>query len=136
MTTKSQMLMTLGALELISFVMIAFVWKRRTDLWWPTKLFWTLFLLVPLLGPVIYGFVATNPRHTGKIQIAPIGTTPSSSSHLPPRGIGKTTRLVLIQMNGSSHARVYTPATEITNTAQCIRHIQRPPYAWWFSPWR
>ena len=52
----------LVALECISLFFVVRLWrgKRKMGVW--TRCFWSLVLLVPLFGRLLYGFVVTDPK--------------------------------------------------------------------------
>jgi hypothetical protein len=63
---SSPNIFVLAVLESISVLLILRLWarKRKTSLLF--RLFWSLALLVPFLGPLFYGFVATSPDDHGE----------------------------------------------------------------------
>jgi len=55
----------LAIAELGSVITIAHLWSQKRKNWL-MKLGWTLFLLVPLFGPIFYCFVTINPEAHGE----------------------------------------------------------------------
>ena len=62
MTMSKARIIILFVLECISLVLIVHLWRRkpRPAVWY--RCLWSLVLLVPLLGWILYGFVAINPE--------------------------------------------------------------------------
>jgi hypothetical protein len=59
---KRYEILVLLVLECISLVLIVALWrsKRRMPVW--QRCVWSALLLVPLVGWILYGFIATDPE--------------------------------------------------------------------------
>ena len=55
----------LVAAEVVAIVAIIHLWIRR-QMRWGTKLFWTVFLLIPFLGLLFYEFLTNDPEPHGE----------------------------------------------------------------------
>jgi hypothetical protein len=60
-STQLKDFILLGLVEAVSLGLIAHLWLGRKRLRVMTKWLWTLVLLFPGLGPVLYGFAAFTP---------------------------------------------------------------------------
>jgi hypothetical protein len=58
-------LITITISELAGLVAIIHLWLRRR-MRWLTKCCWTVFLLVPIFGPLFYAFLTHNPESHGE----------------------------------------------------------------------
>jgi TRAP-type mannitol/chloroaromatic compound transport system permease small subunit len=59
------------ASEAAALVAIVHLWLRRKMRWW-AKLLWSVFLFVPFLGLVFYGFVTISPDpHDDDPEVGP-----------------------------------------------------------------
>ena len=59
------------ASETVALCVIVHLWVRRKMRWW-IKLLWMLFLCVPFLGPLMYGFISINPdSHDDNPEVGP-----------------------------------------------------------------
>lgn len=56
----------LGGLEAVSLFMIVRVWRRKGNASVAGRCLWSLVLVIPLLGPLCYGFIATSPEEHGE----------------------------------------------------------------------
>ena len=56
---------TLVVLEVVSVLAVAHLWSRR-QIGLLAKALWTVFLLIPVLGPLFYGFVTLSPEAHGE----------------------------------------------------------------------
>lgn len=61
----SGLTITLIVLEVLSLLAIVHLWARRR-MRWTAKLAWSVFLLLPLFGLVLYGFASINPEPHGE----------------------------------------------------------------------
>jgi hypothetical protein len=60
--------------EVVSLCTIVHLWWRRKMRPW-AKILWTVFLLVPLFGPVFYGFLTLHPeRHGEETEVGPFSS--------------------------------------------------------------
>ncbi len=64
MTTTETTVLTI--LEIISLVMIWRLWRRGRKRPFLFRCLWTLVLLVPVVGPLFYGFTAVAPEDHGE----------------------------------------------------------------------
>jgi hypothetical protein len=51
--------LAIAASEAVALAAIVHLWLCRKMRWW-AKLLWTIFVCVPFLGPLFYGFVTIN----------------------------------------------------------------------------
>ena len=54
----------LAVFETVGLILIARLWRRPSGGWF-RKIFWTVILLVPLVGPLLYCFITLNPSEHG-----------------------------------------------------------------------
>jgi hypothetical protein len=59
-----KLLAVTSVLEVFSLIAMCHLW-RKTDKWWPVKIWWTVVLLIPLLGLLFYVFIWLNPSPHG-----------------------------------------------------------------------
>lgn len=63
MTTEQ--LELLAVFEGVGAILIFRLWRAKARKSLVFKIVWTLFLLIPLLGPLMYGFIVINPSSHG-----------------------------------------------------------------------
>jgi hypothetical protein len=80
---KISQLIILGLLELVSVVLIVRLWLKRRHKNIAVRIFWSVVLLVPLFGPLFYGFICTDPDEH------PYDTDTTSGSAMSQAGEGE-----------------------------------------------
>ncbi len=58
---KSFLAIATLVLEVLAVVAIVLLWRRRDLKKW-SKVIWTLILLIPIFGLLLYCFISTNPE--------------------------------------------------------------------------
>jgi hypothetical protein len=56
----------LAAFETIGIFMVVRLWLKKTRKSIVHKMVWSVLLLIPLLGPLMYGFVSVDPSAHGE----------------------------------------------------------------------
>ena len=65
---NTTVIVVVGVVELITLLLIVRLWRRRS-MGLVARLFWSLFLLVPVVGLAMYGFIHADPgTHPIKYQ--------------------------------------------------------------------
>jgi len=68
-----------GLCEIVALAAIIHLWFRKHDMLLITRLFWTIVLLVPLLGLLFYGFMRRDPpAHSDNVPDSSGGIDPGA----------------------------------------------------------
>ena len=63
---KSPEIILLALIELLGLFMIARLWLKKSKATLVHRIVWSFILLIPLIGPIMYGFVSLDPSAHGE----------------------------------------------------------------------
>ena len=77
---KHLIIIVLVLLELVALYLIVRLWRQKRR-GWIGKLCWSIVLLVPVFGPLFYGFLTVNPDSQGDHTEDRIGASSGAFLH-------------------------------------------------------
>ena len=79
MTTEQTILV--GLLEAVALLVIVRLWRTEKRMSWFARLMWTIVLLVPLMGVLLYAFLRNNPDENPDDNVTFSEKTDTEISH-------------------------------------------------------